>query len=251
MITKEAIEQLQDSSQEPQVIEMEGFNYLITPQSMNAKAHTPVKPDCLIIGSLTGLVEYLKNADPAAELWKEGDRYVIHIANYNNVTLQSGLHPMHMIRRTFISAQVAGNKFPFERFFTTDQFIIALMSNFVDNDKSRELLEFVSSIRADSSREEVDRGVSQAVTVKKGITTLGDAIVPNPVALQPYVTFAEIPQPIRQYVFRIRQGKAEDPIMCGLFPIESNMWKTSVTDDIRDYFKDHMQDGAFEATIIS
>jgi len=253
---KEAIEYLQTLVKTPDKKTIEGFNFLISPNDMEVQQIMPAIPEPLEVGSLTGLIEYLKNADPASELWPRAGvvtgQYVVHIPSYNHVNVLSGLEYTHMTRRRFIEASVAKSVFPERNFLPIESFIIAVLTNFVQTSEREELLKFVSAIRVQASREEIDEGVSQKVTVKTGITTIADAVVPNPVTLRPYVTFAEIEQPEQSYAFRIDGcSKPGDPITCGLFPIKSNEWKTRAVNSIREYLKAAFNDTDVPAVIIS
>jgi hypothetical protein len=253
MFTKEAIEQIQESSQHLDVKTLNGIDYLITPKSMDIMRQGPATPNVLTIHTLGGIVEYLKNSNSAEELWEKGieSKYLIHIEDYYTVRVVSPLEPTHMVRRQYICAAARANEFKLETYMSTERFIISVMASFAPTENRNQLLEFVSQIRSDNSREETDRGVSQTVTVQKTIATLGHADVPNPVELQPYVTFPEITQPLRSYVFRIKQQKSDDPIQCGLFPIESSVWEAITCEQIRNYFEEKGNEHDLQAIIIS
>ncbi|MED3469309.1 hypothetical protein P4485_32040, partial [Bacillus thuringiensis] len=75
-----------------------------------------------------------------------------------------------------------------------------------------------------------DDGVSQAVTVKTGTATRGQAKVPNPVELMPYRTFVEVEQPESRFVFRMREGAR-----CGLFEADGGAWKLEAMNNIKEY----------------
>ena len=68
---------------------------------------------------------------------------------------------------------------------------------------NRAMEEVTKNIQAGTTANYDDDGVSQKTTIKTGIANKTDVIVPNPVKLRPYRTFAEIEQPESSYVFRI------------------------------------------------
>jgi hypothetical protein len=251
MLSKEAIEQLQNGIQKPEVVMAGAYEFLLTPNNMLAKKMSPAQPTHLTVNTLDGVVSYLKSSDPKNELWKGGEKYLVHIEGHDKVTVVSDLHPVHMLRRCYLSSRSMGNSFLFGAFLVTEEFIIGVMSNFVESECRENLLSFISQMKAQNSREEVDEGVSQNVTVRKSIATVANAQVPNPVYLEPYVTFPEIKQPERAYVFRIRQEKPEDPIKCGLFPIDSTVWISQTVDRIRDYLQGAIDNNDIPAVIIS
>ena len=255
MFTKEAIEQLQHSNQSPKVIEINGYSYLVAPGSMAIKQQMPATPHTLFINTLAGVVEYLRHCNPEAELWDNSpkdSKYLIHIEDYSTVKIISPLEPVHMTRRCFIQAKARPNEFKLGQYMDTERFIVSAMSSFVPTERLEKLMDFISQIKAGSTREEVDNRVSQTVTVQKTVATLGLAEVPNPVELNPYLTFPEIEQPQRSYVFRIRQPKTpEDPIMIALFPIESSVWEAEACEAIRLYFMDVEKKFPMNTVIIS
>ncbi|MDF9627266.1 hypothetical protein P5775_32030, partial [Bacillus cereus] len=78
-----------------------------------------------------------------------------------------------------------------------------------------------------------DDGVSQAVTVKTGVASRGNAKVPNPVQLSPYRTFVEVKQPESKFVFRMREGAR-----CGLFEADGGAWKLEAMNNIKEYLNE-------------
>lgn len=78
-----------------------------------------------------------------------------------------------------------------------------------------------------------DDGVSQKTTIKSGIANKTDVIVPNPVKLRPYRTFAEIEQPQSSYVFRIQDGDHGPSFK--LVEADGGLWKNATMKKIKDY----------------
>jgi len=243
MLTKEAIEQLQTSTAKVEQIEVGGFTYIATPSHIGLKKIEPARPEPLQVSSLQGVVEYLKQAGPASVIGvgETGNRLMVHIPAYNGVRVLSGLDKIHQSRRCYVTAAVPGNCFAFDRFMPVETFIISVMANFVETLPRQEVLAFVSSLQADEQDKTEDDGVSQRVLVKKSVTTVGSAVVPNPVELQPYVTFPDIDQPTQTYVFRIKKQK-DQPITCALFEVASRTWEISTVYEIRNYFRAKVPD---------
>ena len=76
--------------------------------------------------------------------------------------------------------------------------------------------------------------------MKTGIASKGEAIVPNPVILQPYRTFVEVPQPYSQYIFRMKQDKY-DGIQCALFEADGGAWKIEAMKEIKAYLEEQLE----------
>ena len=60
-------------------------------------------------------------------------------------------------------------------------------------------------------------------------------IVPNPVKLRPYRTFAEIEQPESSYVFRIKD--AERGPAFKLVEADGSLWRNAVMKKIKEYLE--------------
>jgi len=243
MITKEAIEQLQTSAAKIEQIEVDGLKYIATPNHMVLKKIAPMTPDPLRVSSLQGVVEYLRQAGPASIIGvgETDGRLMVHIPSYNEVRIISGLNSVHQNRRCYVTAEVPDNCFNFNRFMPVEEFIISAMANFVAALQFKEVLTFVSSLQADEQDKTEDDGISQRVLVKKSVTTVGSAVVPNPVELQPYVTFPDISQPTQTYIFRVRKEKGQ-PIACALFRVAARTWEVTTVYEIRNYFQTHAPD---------
>lgn len=92
-----------------------------------------------------------------------------------------------------------------------------------------------------------DDGISQKATVKTGIASKGDAIVPNPVKLQPYRTFHEVEQPMSEFIFRM---KSDDGVRCALFEADGGAWENVAMKKIKEYLEVELADYS-DFTIIS
>jgi len=217
---------LQNSGAKVEQIEAGGFTYAAIPSNIVLKKIVPMKPEALHVSSLQGVVEYLKQSNKA---------HLIHIPRYNEVQVLSGLNETYQSRFYYVTASVPKNLFIFDRFMSVESFIISVMANFVETPGRQEVLAFVSGMQADDQDKSEDDGISQKVMVKRSVTTVGSAIVPNPVELQPYVTFPEINQPPQMYIFRVKK-KRDEPIMCALFEVAARTWEVHTVREIRNYF---------------
>lgn len=79
-----------------------------------------------------------------------------------------------------------------------------------------------------------DDGVTQKTTIKQGIASKADVLVPNPVTLIPYRTFLEVKQPESEFVFRIKDAGGT-PVF-KIVEAEGGLWKNVTMKEIRDYF---------------
>ena len=78
----------------------------------------------------------------------------------------------------------------------------------------------------------LDDGVTQAVTVKKGIAAVENVTLPNPVTLRPYRTFTEVEQPASQFVFRAAEGPE-----FMLVEADGGAWKHEAMQNIKKFME--------------
>lgn len=186
--------------------------------------------DPIEISSLTGVVDYIKsNFD------KDG-KFLIHIKSPEEIVLVDQLDKTNN-RRTFIKAQAILPALQFEKFIDREKFQIMLQANFVTTDHHELVLDIISHIHLeDGSVELKDNGLTQTVTVKQGAATLSPQQLPPRVALKPFRSFVEVPQPASEYVFRMNNQGA-----CALFEADGGSWQLEAIENIYEYFKGQLE----------
>lgn len=188
--------------------------------------------------TLTSIVDYVKSGTDRNEIPTESGAFVIHVSAYNSVELYKELNSDKK-RDHLISASFEGSNFPYGRFQPVENFIINLQSLFVQDENVKDLLEFVGSVKNDSSAEQQDDGVSQKVTVKQGISLAKVAKVPNPVYLRPFRTFSEIEQPQSAFVFRLKKDDCNG-VTAALFEADGAAWKHQAITSIKEYLESEL-----------
>lgn len=166
-------------------------------------------PSTLRVTTLTALIDYLKaNVD---ELKIES--LICHVESPSTVSIRSALVGDFAQRGCYIRAELEQLQLKFNSYMDSETFNILLQSCFVDyNEKLEEdsdkglVLRYCASVREVAEGVTLDDGVMQAVTVKRGIASVEQAILTNPVTLRPYRTFTEVEQPASQFVFRAKEG---------------------------------------------
>ena len=83
------------------------------------------------------------------------------------------------------------NEFQFDSYYDQERFLIELQANFMETEDLQALMQVAGNIKSGTTANYSDDGISQKTTIKAGVE-LSDVIVPNPAALRPYRTFAEI-----------------------------------------------------------
>jgi hypothetical protein len=133
----------------------------------------------------------------------------------------------------------------FDNFIETEKFNIMLQSNFVKNNDVEKLLIVTGKIRDEAVKETGDDGISQSVTVKTGVASVGAVVVPNPVILAPYRTFPEIDQPASKFIFRMKEGP-----LATIIEADGGAWRNEAMEGIKGFLKTELVEIA-NLTIIS
>lgn len=207
--------------------------------------HIPMVDKAIEMCTLTSLVDYIKgNIDSMS------DKMIIQVVDPETVVLFSQLNE-ERYREKMVVVKARIPDFRFDTYMDQENFCINLQSKFIDDpDTDRALiLKFAGTMEAGTIAEYGDDGVTQKATVKTGIASKGEAIVPNPVKLRHYRTFLEVEQPASEFIFRVKQNKY-DGISCAIFEADGGAWKIAATSSIKDYLQFELS-GLDQFTVIS
>ena len=233
-MTKEAIEQI-IGMDAPHEIDYAGRKFIDKEMSALPREITA---DPLETNTLTSIIDYIQSDADAKAI---GDsRFVIHVAGHGSVDLYKELN-QDKTRDHLIHAEIERNRFPFGQFISIEQFNINVQSLFVQNDNTKALLEFIGSVKDDSTVKQLDDGVTQRVEAASGVSLTKSVHVPNPVMLRPFRTFAEIDQPESAFVFRMRKDENRG-VTAALFEADGAAWKHESIITIRQYLEDMLQE---------
>lgn len=192
-----------------------------------------LRASAIQMNTLTSLVDYLKaGVDTMAE------KMLVQVVSPTKVRVLSMLDADRK-REELVDVEAMIPDFEYGRYMGNERFIIALQSKFIDNDDRALLLKFSGTVKDESIAEYGDDGVTQKATVKTGITSVGDAIVPNPVKLQPFRTFIEVTQPESAFVFRMRQADGRG-VECAIFEADGGAWKNAAMKSIKEYLQNEL-----------
>lgn len=231
MIDESFVQKIIDISK-TDIITVDGRNY--STKSLHPVAD-PI-PAALLVSTLTGLAEYLtENPDSPAH------PFIVHIKNHDLVNIYSPLHGEFLQRSTYLAAQASPDLFPFGKYLDLESFIISLQAKFVQDETTAALLALAGNITGEGVSNYNDDGVTQKVTAKRGISFVGNVLVPNPVTMAPYRTFLEINQPASRFVYRLKQ--TDDGISCALIEADGGNWKLEAIKRIRDWLRINLPEG--------
>ena len=183
------------------------------------------KAECIRLTTLSSLVDYIKSGLDFYE------SYIIHITSPTTVAVYSALDADRR-REHIVTVEAQLPSFRFGSYIEHEEFCIALQSKFMQNDNRALLLRFAGTVEDGSVAEYGDDGITQKATVKTGIASKTDVIVPNPVSLVPYRTFLEVAQPASEFLFRMSN---KGGVQCALFEADGGAWKIEAMASIKQY----------------
>lgn len=210
-----------------------------------------VKPEypmasAITMSTLSSLLDYIK-----ANIDEMQGKMIIHVVSPTKVRLYSQL--VGERQREYMVDVVADlPKFPFDEFVANERFIIGVQSKFMDDPEGNKdlVLKFAGTVESGTIAQYSDDGVSQKATVKKGITSTEQALVPSPISLRPFRTFVEVEQPVSDFIFRIKEDKY-DGIACAIIEADGGAWKNEAMYNIKKYLQNELAVYSDQFTVIS
>lgn len=115
--------------------------------------------------------------------------------------------------------------------------IIELKSRFIPTHDTEYLLDLISRVSNDEGIKSEDNGVTQTVTVKKGVSLAQSETVKPRVSLKPFRTFREVPQPESEFILRLDENGR-----IGLFEADGGIWKMDAKDNIANFLNERLAD---------
>ena len=196
----------------------------------------------LHVSTLTGLLDYIKSGVDSFD-----DKMIIEVCSPTRVLLYSSLD-QNRDREYMMEVEAVLPEFNFDYFYEQENFCIGLQSKFITNKDRDLLLKFAGTVESGTIAQYGDDGVSQKATIKTGIASKGEALIPNPVKLKPYRTFIEVDQPESEFIFRMKEGHCG--ILCAIFEADGGAWRIEAVQNIKAYLCDQLKDNP-QFTIIA
>lgn len=229
MTNKEAMEYLVNlGEKDDPIIQLAQGTYT----RINLNRVTDPVASSLKVSTLTGLVDYIKgNIDGL-----KGE-LLIQVKAEDEVKLYSPLN-QDRERELYVNAiAIIPNNFRYDQFIDTERFNIMLQSSFVDIGDKKALLQYTGLVQDENVKSIGDDGISQQVTVKTGVASVAQAVVPNPVSLAPYRTFPEVEQPVSKFIFRMQDGPR-----AALFEADGGSWRNTAIKNIKEYLEEELKE---------
>lgn len=232
---REALEYLVDLGEgnaKPEILEINGKTYCTKNLTRYDREEMA---DSLKAATLTALVDYVRNNEHELR-----DKMIVQIVGPNEVKLISGLTNERNRECLFISI-TNQNGFNFGQYYSQEDFIINMQAGFQETDDLNVLLQVAGNVENNATANYGDDGISQKTTIKKGIASKEDVLVPNPVRLAPYRTFLEVKQPISNFVFRIKEDSGGAPAF-KLVTADGGLWKYDAVEGIKGFLVRQFED---------
>lgn len=187
--------------------------------------------------SLTSLIEYIQNFHEALKPIP----YLVHVVSPTQVNLVSALDSDRE-REILMWVKAEVPRFAFGEFVDNEAFMIAVQSKFADDKNTDKdlILKFAGTVTNGSVKEYGDDGVTQKATIRQGVASKTEAIVPSPCVLRPFRTFTEVEQPASPFIFRMKD-QGENSVCSALFEADGGAWKNEARKNICMYLTERLK----------
>ena len=237
---KEAIEKIEQLVKGSYAVQIDDKIY--SAQDLKPVLYAP-KAAAIDVSTLTGFVGFIeRNID---DLDFE-NYYTAVVDDPGKVMLCSALSGEKRAREVLVNARLDNymQTFPFGQFMPQEEFIIKLHSLFEkkEGDDFDYVALMVSKIVQADTADTDDDGITQHVTVKRGISgALKEKGEIKPIVrLSPYRTFREIAQPESQFLLRIKTSD-NGAVQAALFEADGGAWRNEARLRIAAYLKEHIK----------
>jgi hypothetical protein len=154
-------------------------------------------PQALGLNSSTGIVDFI------ASEFTGTLGVIIEVDSPNSISVLGSLNSDQQ-RPVFATAKVDDIKID-AKWMEIDETIITLFTRTEKTDERDQLIEKLGKIDTNHGVKTEDDGISQQVTVKRGVSMRDQSTVKPIVKLKPYRTFRELQQPEVMYLIRLTQ----------------------------------------------
>lgn len=200
--------------------------------------------DPISVDTLSGVIDYIEKV-MHAEARYEG--YFIHVRDYNSVEIV-GLLNVDKKRETLLRASAYNFNVPVNCWQENEKMIIVLQTMFAPTEDLKKVMKFVGTVTQGTIKDYSDDGVTQKATIRSGVSSKSDAVVPGPVRLRPYRTFIEVEQPESAFVFRMREGKNMPE--SALFSADGGIWKVQAVTTIKRFLEEKLAERGINIPVI-
>jgi len=164
----------------------------------------------------------------------------VNVTTFNSVEVW-GSYEVDFSRRHLYSAKSDNQELNFsdsrDGKLDIESAIIALQTKFQNTDDIPYVLETCGKISLKSEVTQEDNGISQQITINKGVALVGKAQVKSRVTLRPFRTFIEVEQPPSEYLLRFHDGG-----FISLSGADGGAWKLKAKANIAAFLSEQLAD---------
>lgn len=232
---KEALQYFMEMTLPP-IVKIDEVPY----NSRNLSVVYPPSNNPIHVETLAGFCAYVKGNPDC--LWEPDLVLAVHIDDPKEIYLLSPPDELYCRRPKYIEAHADVAQPRFNQYMAIEDFMIWMMSSFIADENRLKVTRLVGNLTSEHTGILQDDGCTQVATVRAGITKNSQVEIENPIALAPYRTFAEVPQPKGNYVLRLRNIK-DAPPQVALFEVYDCRWRLEAMASIADYLRGHLPEG--------
>ena len=227
--------EIAEAKEQPIIEEIDGHKYVFF-QGRYERVRTIERdeenqPAVFKAFSLQGLVDFIK-ADVDG-LFKDPERrHIVRVTDVDKVEVLTPVTGFYKKRYLVAECNALVPPIPFNTFKDAEDFQIMVQTRFEDTENRALVLKLSGSLRNEQTMQTADDGVSQRVTINKGVATAADVTVKNPVSLIPLRTFYEVKQPASPFVLRFNEDSE-----AALFEGDGGAWKLKAVKNIKEWLE--------------
>lgn len=238
-MTKEALKFITDMKA-PEIVEISGEQYS---DKQLIRIDKELRAAPLKMKTLTSLIDYINAGIDGTK-----GKMIVQVVAPDCVKLVSCLDADRQ-RETLVEVHAEIPDFNYGSFMDHESFLISLQAKFLPGNDRDLLLKFAGTVENGTVAQYGDDGVSQKATIKTGIASKGDAVVPNPVLLIPYRTFMEVEQPESSFIFRMKDDD-RGGVKCAIFEADGGAWKNAAMESVAEFIREQLHGRDLENFIV-
>lgn len=222
------------------VLTINGEEYATAPVHRLDKRLAEAVPATIAVNTLQGLADFALSK--VSEYAHERGGLFILVESPTRATLHTGIFGDMRQRACLAKAEAICCDFKFGNWYGAEMFTIALLSQFAPAGDRESVFRLTGAVDSGASITTADDGVSMNVTLKKGIQRTVETIGPGKTyRLAPFATFAEVRQPERPFILRVKPGNANatppELHSCALIEADGGLWKLDAIAAIKDWLE--------------
>lgn len=161
---------LKEEAMEPKVVEIAGKTYCN--KNLQRYDEEPTAKE-ITASTLTAMIDYIYNLSDELR-----ENMIIHVQDPQTVRLYSGLNKERKREYLFRSDSIVPC-FRYGNYYGQEEFLIEMQANFEVTPDLETILKVAGNVEAKTTANYGDDGVTQKTTIKQGIASKADVLVPN------------------------------------------------------------------------